>query len=125
MDIGYRQPRELISPDLLLVRHAARILRLKEFDLMRAAWQSWFGQTPDDKVVERIFVAYLFHQKVPHWLRHFARRVVRESERGSIDPRLLADGDYPRQEPLAEPGEGYVTAIYIAAVVIAFLVLAG
>lgn len=118
MDIGYRHPRELIPPDLRLVREAATILHLREFDVFRAAWQSWFGQAPDDKAMERIFVAYLFHQRVPHWLRYFARRVVQDSESGEIGPRLLDGTDFPRQEPIPDLGEGYIAAIYIAAVII-------
>jgi len=118
MDIGYTRPRGLIPPDLRLVRDAAAILRLREFDLFRAAWQDWFGRPPDDKALERVFVAYLFHQHVPHWLRHFARRVMQDSQGGKHSPGPPIIADYPRHEPLAEPGEGYVTALYIAAVVI-------
>ncbi len=124
MDIGYRQPGELISPDLRLVSDAASILHLREFDLFRAAWQSWFGRTPDDKAVERVFVAYLSRQRVPHWVRHFARRVIQDGEAGILDPRLLGGTDYPRQEPLVESGEGYITTIYIAAVIICVIVSA-
>ena len=39
MDIGYHQPRDLMPPDSRLVSDAASILRLREFDLFRAAWQ--------------------------------------------------------------------------------------
>lgn len=124
MDIGYRRPRELIPPDLQLVHDAAAILRLREFDLFRAAWQDWFGQPPEDKAVERVFVAYLFHQHVPHWLRHFARRVIQDSESGMRLPVRPAGADYPSHEPLAEPGEGYVTALYIAAVVLCVMLAA-
>lgn len=124
MHIGYQQPRELVPPDLKLVRDAASILRLREFDLFRAAWQSWFGRTPEDKAVERDFVAYLFHQRVPHWLRHYARRVIQDSESGRSRPDPPAGDGYSRQEPLAEPGEGFVTAIYVAAVVVCVILVA-
>ncbi len=124
MDIGYRRPRGLIAPDIRLVREAAATLHLREFDLFRAAWQSWFGRAPDDKAVERAFVAYLFHQRVPHWLRHFARRAIQDSEstRRELEPPNGAD--YPRQEPLAEPEEGFVTAIYLAAAIICVMLVA-
>ncbi len=124
MDIGYRRPRGLIAPDIRLVREAAATLRLREFDLFRAAWQSWFGRAPDDKAVERVFVAYLFHQRVPHWLRHFARRVVRDRSSGEITASLPGGADFTRQEPLIEPGEGCVTALYIAAAIICVILLA-
>jgi hypothetical protein len=124
MDIGYRPPRGLIPPDIRLVREAAATLRLREFDLFRAAWQSWFGRAPDDKAVERVFIVYLFHQRVPHWLRHFARRVIQDSASGAREFGPPDSPDYPRQEPLAEPGEGFVTAIYVAAVVICVVLAA-
>lgn len=118
MDIGYQRPRELIPPDLQLVRDAAAILRLREFDLFCVAWQNWFGRAPDDKVVERVFVDYLFHQRIPHWLRHFARQLVESDATCEREPGPPHRADYPRLEPLAEPGEGCITAIYIAAVLV-------
>lgn len=124
MDIGYRPSRDLIPADLRLVSDAATALRLREFDLFRAAWRSWFGRTPDDKAMERVFVAYLFHQRVPTWVRHFARRVLADREAGSLDPDRLGVAHYPRQKPLANSGEGYVTGLYIAAVVVCVILLA-
>jgi len=124
MDIGYRPPRELIPPDLRLVSEAAAALRLREFDLFRAAWQNWFGEAPDDKAMERVFVAYLFHQREPHWVRQFARRVVQASRTGEVDPERFGVADYPRLKPLASPGEGYVTTLYIAAVILCVMLLA-
>jgi hypothetical protein len=124
MDIGYRPSRDLIPPDLRLVSEATAALRLREFDLFRAAWQSWFGQAPDDKTVEQVFVAYLFHQRVPHWVRLFARRVLADRAAGSLDPERFGVTHYPRQKPLASPGEGYVTGLYVAAVVVCVILLA-
>jgi hypothetical protein len=74
--------------------------------------------------VERVFAAYMFHQHVPHWVRHFARRVIRDSEAGHLDPERLGVARYPRQRPLAELGEGYITTIYVAAVIICVIVSA-
>ena len=124
MDIGYRPSRDLIPVDLRLVSEAAAALHLREFDLFRAAWQSWFGNAPDDKAVERAFVTYLFHQRVPHWVRQFARRVIQDSEAGFLDPERFGVADYPRQKPLANPGEGFVTSLYIAAVITCVILLA-
>ena len=124
MDIGYRRPRGLMPPDIRLVREAAATLHLREFDLFRAAWLSWFGRVPDDKAVERVFVAYLFHQRVPHWLRHYARRAIQDRSTREITASLPGGADFTRQEPLIEPGEGYLTALYIAAAIICVILLA-
>lgn len=81
-DLSCRYPRDLLAPDLQLVSNAASKLHVREFDLFRAAWQNWFEQSPDDKVLERHFVNYLFHQHVPFWVRHYARGVVRDAKTG-------------------------------------------
>ena len=61
---------------------------------------------------------------MPHWVRQFARRVIQDREAGYLDPERLGVADYPHQRPLANPGEGYVTGLYIAAVVACVILLA-
>jgi len=121
MDLSYRQPRELMAPDPRLVSDAAALLHLREFDLFRAAWRNWFGQTPDDKVLDRVFVDYLFHQRVPFWVRHFANRAIRDVEAGRTDWRKLGIADYPTQEPVPDLGSAYLAITYVAVLVLYLL----
>ena len=118
MDLSYRHSRHLIAPDLRLVRDAAVLLRLCEFDVFHASWRNWFGQSPDEKVLDRFFVDYLFHQRVPFWVRHFAKRVIRDAEDGRIDRRELGVTDYQTRRPIPEFGRTYLAVTYAAALVI-------
>ena len=120
VDLSYRQPRELIAPDPRLVTDAAGILRLREFDLFRAAWQNWYGQSPDEEVLERFFVGYMFHQHVPFWVRHFANRVICDAGAGRLDRHVLGIVDYPTQEPLLDL-EGIDSAMVYFAILILYL----
>ena len=114
-----------MTPDLRSVADAASILQLREFDLFRAAWQNWFGEAPDDKVVERHFVDdYMFNQRIPHWVRHFARRVIADAQYGEVDPRRFGIANYPRQEPLPDLGGGFLAMVFSVAVVLSLLLTA-
>ena len=91
---------------------------MREFDLFHAAWRVWFGRAPEDKALERIFVNYLFNQRIPHWVRHFARRVINDAEAGYLDPRSLGATDYPRRDPLPDLGDSHLAMGYVAALVL-------
>ena len=121
MDLSYRQPRELMAPDPRLVIDAAAVLHLREFDLFRAAWRNCFGRTPDDKALEPIFVDYLLHQRIPFWVRHFANRVISDTEAGEVDRCALGVADYPTQEPLPDLGSAYLVIAYVAVLVLYLL----
>ncbi len=123
MDLSYRQPRELLAPDPWLVMDAAAILHLREFDLFRAAWRNWFGRTPDDEALEPVFVDYLFHQRIPFWVRHFANRVIRDAEAGKINRCELGVTHYPTQEPLPDLGSAYLAIAYVAVLVLYLLLI--
>ncbi len=121
MELSYRQPRELMAPDPRLVMDAAAILHLREFDLFRTAWRNWFGRTPDDKALERVFVDYLFHQRIPFWVRHFANRVISDAEAGEVDRCALGVAQYPIQEPLPDLGGAHLAIAYVALLVLYLL----
>ncbi len=55
---------------------AAAQLDVSEFEIFRLAHRAWFGRDGDEKSLERIFVAYMFHGKVPLWVRHLCRDVM-------------------------------------------------
>lgn len=125
MDPNPRLLREFMAPDPRLVSDAAATLHVREFDLFRAAWRSWFGQIPDDKVLERFFVDYLFHQHVPFWVRHFAHRAIRDVRAGRLDRRALGIADLPIQEPTPDLGGVYLAVTYVGALVLYLVYAAG
>ncbi len=82
-------PSHTVLHDSDLVTEARAVLGLLEFDFFRAAWRHWHGEEPDDRALEPAFVTYLFQQRVPGYVRHFARRVLEEAAGGRLDPAAL------------------------------------
>jgi len=72
---GFSWERKL-RPDVSDVIEAAAMLDTTEFDIFRRAYASWFGDKPDDDTIEVFFVAYMFREQVPVWVRHFTRPLL-------------------------------------------------
>ena len=90
----------LLSDDIAMMRRAIRAAGVSEFDFFRAAWRAWHTAPSDERQLERIFVGYLFHQTVPGFARHFARRVLDSASAGALDAAALGlDGVWPVQQP--------------------------
>ena len=78
--------RPEMSPDTLNITDATERLDAKPFQFFEIAYREWFGKEADGKGLERIFMRYLCTQAAPHWVRHFARMVQLQAERGTLDP---------------------------------------
>ena len=82
---------EIADADLV---HAARdLLGLLEFEFFRLAWTVWHGSEANDRDLERGFMAFLFRQEAPGYVRHFARRVLEDEAQGCLDPVSLGVGE--------------------------------
>lgn len=57
---------------------AANYLEVSEFAIFNDAYTAWFGKEAREKQVEKIFVQYLLENKVPFWVRNYARRHVQD-----------------------------------------------
>ena len=75
---------EHLPKDGDLIQWAVDAAGVGEFDFFRAAWRAWHGSSAEEKTLERIFVAYLYSQKAPSFVRHFARRVLDAEAAGSL-----------------------------------------
>ncbi len=111
------------SADGRAVMDAAQALRIREFDLFRAAFRQWWGREADTKALERVFVAYMFHQVVPPWVRHFCRQVVEMQRRGRLDPEALGVAGFQRTEKPPPLGGLYVALISVVALVLYLMIL--
>ena len=60
------------------VVNAANYLEVSEFDIFSDAYTSWYGKGAPEKQVEKVFVQYLLENKVPFWVRNYARSRVQE-----------------------------------------------
>ena len=95
-------PAPLPDDDAEVIRQAVEAACVSDFDFFRAAWRAWHGTPPEEKALERIFVAYLFHQRAPGFARHFARRVLEAEAAGDLDSAALGlKGLRPVRRPRA------------------------
>lgn len=98
--------RTLIRPDReenaerAEVARAANLLQIGEFQLLQLAFREWFGRDIPPGETDRLFGAYMFHNQVPHWARHFARRIIGLDAAGLLDDR---DPAYHRYDPNFRP----------------------
>ena len=78
-------PEREEDPEMSVVAQAANILQVGEFQLIQLAYHDWFGFDMPAAQIDRIFAAYMLHGAVPHWARHYARKVIDHTSRGALD----------------------------------------
>lgn len=114
--------RDSTPQDVLDVLGVANLLGVGEFRLFELAYESWYGLAGDEKTIERSFLPYMFHDRVPHWVRAFTRRIERLEETGQLDPTEL--GIVPRTPTLRGRATGVVCALGIFAALAVLVALA-
>ncbi len=72
------QRTEYDPVDTDCVVSAANYLEVSEFVVFRDAYTAWCGKKVSEKQVEKVFVEYLIENKVPFWVRNYARSRVAE-----------------------------------------------
>ena len=98
------------ADDQRQVMDAAAVLGVREFELFRLAWRRWWDGEPDEKALERFFVAYMFQQVAPPWVRHFCREVLARETAEYLDPADFGVDPVARREPPVRFGKVYVAA---------------
>ncbi len=82
------------------VATAAEALGIREYDLFRLAFRRWSGREPDGNALERTFVAYMFHQRVPPCVRHLSREILQLKGSGTLRPGAFGVAAFERRQPL-------------------------
>jgi hypothetical protein len=72
--------------DFLAIAASASLLQISEFRCFQIAYAQWFGNELDENSMENIFSTYLKELIVPHWVRHFTRKVLSLEAEGNLDP---------------------------------------
>ena len=80
--------------DVADVLEAVALLEVTEFEFFRIAYRRWYGAEIDDKALEPLYLPYMFHGRVPLWVRQLAREVIQKAGDEDLDPR--AYGVLPR-----------------------------
>lgn len=105
------------SSDLGDIVNAAEALGISEYDFFRLAYRRWSGHEPVEKELEGTFVSYMFHQTIPHWVRHFTRDVNTRAAAGTLDAVKLGAVDYRHRMPPHRHG-GLFMGIMVALTVL-------
>ncbi len=63
------------------VVNAANYLEVSEFNIFKDAYTAWYGKEVPEKQVEKIFTQYLLENRVPLWVRNYARSRIPEEFR--------------------------------------------
>ena len=86
-----RKPREYfnrhLDQDLVDVLDASSALDVTEFRLFELAYRHWYGKSANKDLLERHFAAYMFARRVPGWVRHFSRNILKLQAQGQLDPK--------------------------------------
>ena len=83
-------------PERAEVARAANLLQIGEFQLLQLAYEDWFGSDMPAGESDRLFGAYMMHNQVPAWARHYARRILGLDAAGMLDD---SDPAYHRYDP--------------------------
>lgn len=73
------------SVDANIVAEASNRLSTGEFQVFQLGYADWYGRDPEPSLLESSFFAYLYHNQVPSWARHFSRRIIAQYDRGELD----------------------------------------
>ena len=111
-----------LSPDIRAVLAAAAMLDITEYELFQLAWTRWYGDSPQTAELEPYFVRYMFNQRVPMWVRHFARDIQLDWDARKLDTEALGVPKLVRSKKLLNKGVRY--AVLLVIVLVSLIVLA-
>jgi len=107
-------------PDRGEVARAANLLQVGEFQLLQLSYADWFGKEMPARECDRLFGEYMLRDQVPHWARHYARKILGLDAEGRLNCHDAAYHRYDPQYRTIEP-EGVRKFCKAAALIIAVL----
>lgn len=99
-----RPDREETNPEADEIAQAANILQIGEFQLLQLAYKDWYGGELLEAMTDRLFADYMLRKQVPHWTRHYARRINDWNQRGLLDAENPDYHRYDRSYSRIAPG---------------------
>lgn len=75
-----------IPDDVWSVLRASALLSVGEFRVFEIAYEEWYGESGEEKMIEEHFTRYMFNDIVPPWARHFCNKVLRLDDEGTLNP---------------------------------------
>ena len=102
------------------VARAANLLQVGEFQFLQLAYNKWFDEDMPEELCNNLFMGYMLYDKVPHWARHYARRILALDREGALNERDPVyhryDSDYHSTVP-----QGVVKFCASVAIVVVFI----
>lgn len=103
-------------PEKAEIARAANALQVGEFQFLQLAYHAWHHRELPSALVDSLFAAYMIKDQVPHWARHYARKILDLDGRGLLNWR---DPRFHRYDPdYVKPVSNAVRKFWLAAVVI-------
>ncbi len=94
---------ELEHGDRALIAKAANILQVGEFQLLQLAYHDWHNKDLPEAIISQLFSSYMFGDEVPHWARHYARKIIDAEAQGGLNDNEPSfhtyDHDYHESVP--------------------------
>jgi len=110
------------SLDLERVMLASTMLQISEFRFFQVAYAHWYGQEIPENRLEHIFSDYMFGDIIPHWVRHFTRKILILSDEGRLHPRDFNIEPQESTYELRSAGIGYTIILTIVVFIFCFLI---
>lgn len=103
-----------------LVAEAANRLGVGEFQFFQLAYYAWYGDDIEPKRMEDEFFGYMVQDKVPPWVRQYARNIIKQDDAHEMDP---TDSSYHRYDLGTPPPSYSFSGISKVAAVLLFTLL--
>lgn len=108
-----------VGADAVAILDASSVLEITEFQFFELAFREWYGRKASESQLEKYFAAYMFANRVPAWVRNFARKILKLHALGRLDPKSF--GIWRR---LPSARMMMFAKVYVAALLLVFVGLA-
>ena len=113
---------EDIPEDVQATLDVSALLGVAEFRMFHIAYRQWYGHDAEEATIERYFIPYMFHDRVPPWVRHFTQRVKQLDLAGKLD--LAEFGIVRRAATAQQIHRGRAFALGLFTVLVTLVLLA-
>ncbi len=107
-----------IDADIVAVLDASSVMEVTEFRFFQLAYRDWHGRKASDQQIEQYFAAYMFAERIPSWVRSFARKILQLHADGRLDPKTF--GIWQR---LPSARMRFFAKAYMAALIVIFIAI--
>ncbi|NOX20420.1 MAG: hypothetical protein GXO99_04065 [Nitrospirae bacterium] len=109
---GLFKTKKANSDEVQEVVNAASMLQVSEYRFFEIAYEHWYGSKVEEKRLKPYYERYFNSGEVPPWVRHLARRVLSEAQRGVLNPEDY--GIKPQKATLKMKIKGILIFILLA-----------